>query len=305
MSGTAENIHLQQPVGELPSPEVPSNSRFSEDPQTREDRMRHTWAVAKLYGKQATMLLPLLLGACTHVEAATPPLEIVTGSTNARVTETAPLPTATKVEPSPTPKPTETKRPTPTKTEILPTPTEKVSWTEKYFLKKEDLPEGAIILEDMHDRKLIKELTVTGPGQVFYQCHILRDIEQTKKQNKHLVGWELDLSQPNYKYCGPWKATEQNIKDGISKHFSTLSPEKQQALVERDLTLSRAFMEAVPKDYIPYLDAYYAFFLNGDNYHLVAWRVFTNPYPENSSSSFIEVLDIPLPASTPTSTPTP
>ena len=304
MSGTAENIHLQQPVGELLSPEVPSDSQVSEDPQTREDRMRHTWAVAKLYGKQATMLLPLLLGACTHVEAATPPLEIVTGSTNARVTETAPLPTATKVEPSPTPKPTETKRPTPTKTEILPTPTEKVSWTEKYFLKKEDLPEGAIYYLNVpkEDRN---KLTITGPGQVFYQCDLPKQIERIKKQNKILGGWELDLSQPDDKYCVPWTGTEQSIKDWISKDFSTLSPEKQQALVERDLALSQAFMEAVPNDYIPYLDAYYAFYLNGDNNNPIDWRVYANSYPENSSSSFIEALDILPPASIPTSTPNP
>ena len=307
MSGTAENIHLQQPAGELPSPEVPSDSQVSEDPQTREDRMHHTWAVAKLYGKQATMLLPLLLGACTHVEAATPYSEIVNDTINARVTETAPLPTATKVEPSPTPKPTETKRPTPTKTEILPTK-EKVPWTEKYFLKKEDLPEGAIILEDMHDRKLIKELTVTGPGQLFYMCHILRDSEQAKKQNRFLGGWELDLSQPNYKYCVPWTATEQSIKDWISKNRATLSPEKQQAAVERKIALSQAFMEAVPKDYIPYLDAYYVFHLNVDDDDTTYnWRVYGKTY-SNSKTTWtrpIDVLDIPLPASTPTSTPTP
>ena len=186
MSGTAENIHLQQPAGELPSPEVPSDSQVSEDPQTRADRMHHTWAVAKLYGKQATMLLPLLLGACTHVEAATPYSEIVNDTINARVTETTPLPTATKVEPSPTPKPTETKRPTPTKTEILPTPTEKIPWTEKYFLTKEDLPDGAIYYLDvpLEDRNT---LIITGPGQVFYQCDLPEQIKQIKKQNQRLI----------------------------------------------------------------------------------------------------------------------
>jgi len=310
MSDTVESINLFEDVGApTASPEVPNDSQVSGDPQTRADSMHHVWAVAKLYGRQATMLLPLILGACTHIEAATPYSEILTNTANARVTETAPLPTQTKVEPSPTatPKPTETKRPTPTETEIIPTK-EKIPWTEKYFLKKEDLPEGAIILEEMTDVNLIKKLEVTGPGQVFYQCHLLRDIENYKKQNKYLAGWGLDLSQPDYKYCAPRPGSEQLIKDLISKSFPTLSPEKQQALLARELSLSQAFMEAVPKDYIPYLDARYTFFLTKTDDTTINWIVLEYEYSEahpTGELSFKEVLDIPLPASTPTSTPTP
>jgi hypothetical protein len=216
--------------------------------------------------------------------------------------------TPTKVE-SPTPPATATQiveKPTPTKTEILPTK-EKVPWTEKYFLKKEDLPEGAIVYEDV-PREDRNKLIITGPGQVFYQCNLPKQIEQIKKKNKYLTGWQFDLSQPNYKYCVPIAATEQQIKDYISDKLSGSSPEEQQASLERIISLSRAFTEAVPKDFTPYLDARYAFWIETMDGTTINWLLYEYDYSKEHPKGewwLQGVLDILPPASTPTSTPTP
>ena len=158
----------------------------------------------------------------------------------------------------------------------------------------------------MTDGNLVKKLTVTGPGQVFYQCHILRDIENYEKQNKYLTGWQLDLSQPNYKYCVPRGATEQQMKDWISEVFPERSPEEQQALQERVISLSRAFTEAFPKDFTPYLDARYDFRLSTRDGTTLNWLVYEYEHSDGQpfrNSLFIEALDIPLSTSTPNPTP--
>lgn len=104
MTPFVENDRLSSVVGEPPSPEAPIDLHFSEDPQTLADRMRHVWTVAKLYGRQAAIVLPFLLGTCIHNAAATPSKEVVTVlASSSTHTEQASLPTQKEIKPSPTP----------------------------------------------------------------------------------------------------------------------------------------------------------------------------------------------------------
>jgi len=211
-----------------------------------------------------------------------------------------------------TPKSTETRQPIPTKTEIFPTPTEKVSWTEKYLFTEDEIPKGAVNLDKIYPTEWQK-YEITGPGQVFYQCGIQKVIEQNEKEKKYLSGFDLNLTQAKFKYCGFASLTDKYIKKSYSQLLPKPSPEELQALIERKLMLSQAFTKAIPKDHIIYLDAYYVFFLNAyDNmddimdkdigYDIaINWRVYGKTYldsKEKLNPLPIEVLDV-LPVFTP------
>jgi len=298
------------------APEARLRSRSPEDPVNK----ANIWRAAKKYIRFLPVLAILAVSACSSVDGATTPVMMLTGTEGAGATEMVPLPTPSAtpeipsptvnkpIEASPTPsptatvKPTETPPPTPTKTEVPPSPTPTEipkDWAEQYFLK--NLPEGAknVGMTAAKDRK---NVVVKKEGEVYASCPLKSDVSNIVKNGNYLVSIEVVLDEPNGDVCLCKWGTKASIANWIASEFPRLSQSERVRLLERDLALSEAMMDAILAlpCVNPYLDAVKIFGLNRDG-NTVNWLVWNVPHPVPNGYKYPnEVLPIPLPPPTPT-----
>jgi hypothetical protein len=230
--------------------------------------------------------------ASLYIPTPTPsprPETIPTNPAFAPTKTKAPTPTRTPTPseiPTRTNVPTKTETPTPTVTitrenptatkEV--TPTAESDWTEGVFFTKDEIPEGAIILEK--NVQSWNKTEITERGKVFYDCGLKKTVEALLKQKgKYLLATWLDLSNSNYYYCASGVATQQSIESVAVKLYPT-SPSAQKAYVEQVKTMSKAFTDAVlAQEGTVFLDAYIGISMEIGPDNMPHWYEYNNPYP--------------------------
>ena len=213
--------------------------------------------------------------------------------------EVSPTPTATEIQPSAT---QESITPTATVTEI-----EQGDWFDEHFLPEEQLPEGAILMNNL-TREQVQKLTITGPGQVLGRCPF-KSFQKKLTEGRIISSVHIDLTQKNGNFCVFGTTREKTIRNGIATKFSTLSPVDQDVLANKYIRKLKIFEEKILNlGYDPIIDLFenftfqYVYNEKGEPYD-VNMFIYNNPNPPTGEWPLREVIDIPLSEPTATTTP--
>ena len=282
--------------------------------------------------------IPTHVGVLPAVGFGPPPTESstpvgISPSTTPEIKPSLP-PAETKIVP-PTPTEPEATATNQATRELYPTP-EKGVQMEDYFFTKEELPAGAIVLDEKTPLKDWSKVQVPGPGKVFAKCNYLlhlvynnlgwkidsktRDWKIDSKTHqriptgsgKYISALDVDLTQPGNK-CGGLVSTEGDMKKMAGSLDPNADEETKVFFTNQDKALSLAFadrlMDLIHADKV-YIDAGIRFRLSGapvfdangawTGKWTPAWVAEDHPYPQADPTFYIYPNITPFPVTTPT-----